>query len=91
MPERLPNFDYKVYSQFRKYNELKIFLSVYLQNEGAHVENWLEAIYFFLTLSFLWGNHAPGLEFSGGHGGHWPSMPCLLAAMPSKYTEIHGQ
>ena len=25
-----------------------------------------------------------GLEFSGGHGGHWPSMPCLLAAMPSK-------
>jgi hypothetical protein len=64
MPERLPNFDYKVYSQFRKYNELKIFWSVYLQNEGAHVENRLEAIYFFLTLSFLWVNHAPGLEFS---------------------------
>ena len=30
------------------------------------------------------------LEFSGSISGHWPSMPCLLAAMPSKDAEIHG-
>jgi hypothetical protein len=32
--------------------------------------------------------HHAGLKLSGGH---WSLMPCLLAAMPSKYTEIYDQ